>query len=412
MSQAVVQAAREVQQVQNRFRNLGGKFVEGLQIVEAKNQKRREEKEKRVQDALNRARKNARELDNNINTLGYSEAESQIIKDMSLEKTEKFYELQGQLSLFDNPRSPEAQELVNEMNGIRNWFTNVEKQQKQRLIQRTQYNSDLGDEDSSGISVASQNQTFAANAETINLGSFSAIDPVTGEFLWGEEGNYMRLAAGSEYIMNPGKLFALIDKHEAMATSKTQPLTSGQVNLAVKRFKKLIDNKNALASLLASDNPIAEAYGPDLQSRFDKAYEADDQDALDAIIEEIAAGYETRLREINNDHIAEIKANQNPNPPNTGATIRPELQGAYKQMEDLQNEIMSRPIAPGVEEPAELTTGAKTWSVGPKDNPSKIRVKLDPQLRKWVYFDASNNIRAEYDSIEELTKAYPSLFFK
>ena len=315
MSQAVVQAAREVQQVQNRFQNLGGKFAEGLQIVEAKAQKRREAKEKLVQQSLNRARKNAKALDNNINTLGFSEEETQIIKDMSLEKTEKFYALQGQLAQFDNPSSPEAQELVNEMNGIRNWFTNVEKQQKQRLGQREQYNSDLGDDDSSGISIASQNQTFANNAEMINLGSFSTIDPVSGEFLWGEEGGYMGLASGAEYIMNPGKLFELIDKHEAQATAKNQPLTSGQVNLAVKRFKKLIDNKNSLASLLASDNPVAEAYGSDLQDRFDKAYEANDEEALEAIAEEVAKGYETYLTGINNKHVAEIKANQDPGKP-------------------------------------------------------------------------------------------------
>lgn len=95
-----------------------------------------------------------------------------------------------------------------------------------------------------------------------------------------------------------------------------------------------------------------------------------------------------------------------------GAAIRPELQGSYKEMKDLQDQVMSAPITPGVTEAPEFTGGAKTWSVGPKDNPSKIRIKLDPQKRKWVYFDAGSNVRAEYDSIEELTKAYPSLFFK
>lgn len=312
MSQAVVQAVREVQEIQNRFQNQGGQFAKGLQIVEAKAQERRKRREKQVQQSLNRARKYAKKLDNNINTLGYSEEETQIIKDMSLQKTNQFYALQGQLAQFDNPSSPEAQEIVNEMNGIRNWFTNVEKQQKQRLSQREQYNLDLGDKNSAGISIAPQNQTFADNAATINLGSFSAIDPASGEFLWGEKDNYMRLASGAEYIMNPGELFELIDKHEEMATAKKQPLTTGQVNLAVRRFSNLIDDKNALAGLLASDNPVAEAYGPDLQDRFDRAYEADDQEALDAIAEEVARGYETYLKGINNEHVAELKSQEDP----------------------------------------------------------------------------------------------------
>ena len=320
MSQAVVQAVREVQQVQNRFQNLGGQFAKGVQIVEAKAQKRRQQRERAVQQSLNRARKYARNLDNNINTLGYSAEETQIIKDMSLQKTNQFYALQGQLAQFDNPSSPEAQEIVNEMNGIRNWFTNVEKQQKQRLSQREQYNIDLGDKNSAGISIAPQNQTFAENAATINLENFSTIDPVSGEFLWGEKGNYIGLASGAEYIMNPGELFELIDKHEEMATAKKQPLTTGQINVAVRKFENLINDKNAIAGLLASDNPVAEAYGPDLQNRFDEAYEANDEEALKAIAEELSQGYRTRLKEINNEHVAELARNEEPNDPTDNRT--------------------------------------------------------------------------------------------
>lgn len=319
MSQAVVQAAQQVAQVQNRFQNLGGQVAKGMQIVDDKVQKMRAAKEKAVRDRLRESRRKIKELDNNINTLGYSDDETTIIKNMSVEKTDRFYELQGQLSLFENPRSPEAQKLVDEMNGIRNWFTNVDAQQKQRLKQREKYNADLGeDEDSSGISTAGQNEVFAKNAELINTGSFTAIDPVSGEFLWGEQGSYMGLASGTEYFMQPGELFSLIEKHEEMALSKSQPLTTGQVNLAVKRFTKKLEDAKAMAAFLG-DNPIGDAYGEDLQQRFDQAYDMEDGEekdqALDVIRQEIAKGYETYLKEKNSDHIEELKANEEPDTP-------------------------------------------------------------------------------------------------
>lgn len=319
MSQAVVQAAQQVAQVQNRFQNLGGQIAKGMQIVEAKNQKIRAAREKAVRDRLRESRRKIKELDNNINTLGYADDEITIIKNMSVEKTDRFYALQNQLSQFENPRSPEAQKIVDEMNGIRNWFTNVAAQQKQRLKQREQYNADLGtDEYSSGISEAGQNKVFSDNAELINTGNFTAIDPVSGEFLWGEEGGYMGLASGTEYFMQPYELFKLIEDNEEMVLAKKEPLTTGQVSYAVKKFKKLLEDPKAMASLLA-DNPIAEAYGEDLQQRFDQAYDMEDSEerdqALDAIRDEIANGYETYLKEKNSDHIAELKANEEPDTP-------------------------------------------------------------------------------------------------
>lgn len=319
MSQAVVQAAQQVAQVQNRFQNLGGQVAKGMQIVDDKVQKMRAAKEKAVRDRLRESRRKIKELDNNINTLGYSDDETTIIKNMSVEKTDRFYELQGQLSLFENPRSPEAQKLVDEMNGIRNWFTNVDAQQKQRLKQREQYNADLGeDEDSSGISGAGQNKVFSDNAELINTGSFTAIDPVSGEFLWGEQGGYMGLASGAEYFMQPEGLFKLIEDHEQMAVSKDKPLTTHQVNFAVKRFMKKLESPKEIAAFLG-DNPIGDAYGPDLQQRFDQVYDMEDGEekdqALDAIKEELRKGYETYLKEKNSDHIEELKANEEPDAP-------------------------------------------------------------------------------------------------
>lgn len=337
MSQAVVQAAQQVAQVQNRFQNLGGQVAKGMQIVEAKNQKRRAAREKAVRDRLKESRRKIKELDNNINTLGFSDEETKIIKDMSVKKTDRFYELQGELAQFENPRSREAQEIVDEMNNIRNWFTNVNNQQKQRVKQREDYKEDL----EAGLSSAAQNKIYADNAQIINTGSFTAIDDVSGEFLWGEPGSYMGLASGTEYFMNPGELFELIDQNHDMATkNRTQPLTSGQVDRGVTKFRDLVEDKNTLAALLASGNPVAKAYGNDLREKFEEAYESGDEEALKEVTDQVVQGYETYLRGINNKHIEELKANEEPDAPSDNR-VGAEKSDAYyrrKTKKALQND--------------------------------------------------------------------------
>lgn len=304
MSQGVVQAAREVAQVQNRFQNLGGSFAKGVQVAEANKAARRKEKQKQVSEVLKRSRKLAGELDSNINYLGYSNEETKILKTASIEKADRYNELSSQLAQYESAAMPGYQDLVDERNAIQNWFNNVEKQQELRLAQRSNYDADL---DGKRISKAGQNLSFTENAETINHGSFTGIDE-QGMFQWGE----LTLKDGDKYFNNPGEALEYIQKEYSKVLEKKSLYSPEQLDMKASAFEEMIEDKNVLAGLMIEDGPFTNSFTDEMKERFDNAYEADDDEAIAAIAKEVANGYRTFLQEKNTNQVNFVKAQEDP----------------------------------------------------------------------------------------------------
>jgi hypothetical protein len=313
MSQAVVQAAQQVAQVQNRFQNLGGQVAKGMQIVEAKNQARRQAAKKATDKAIKDAVKYSKTLDNNINYLGFTDEETKILKDESLKYTTRFYEVTNMLNNITDQTTDQAQALVNERNDIKNWFKNVNNQQKTRVKGR-----DIFNENEKSISSAPQNLSNINDASTVNNQSFTTISPL-GEFEWSrEDGRVLKLEDGNKYFLNPDELFALTQSHYDKAHAKSLAFSPGQINGLQNEFELALSDKNTFAGFIGDSRlqdieDAIEGAAPGIIDRFEEAYDSDDAEAYKKVVEEMGGLYRNYLEGLNNDHVAAVQG-QKPKP--------------------------------------------------------------------------------------------------
>ena len=314
MSQAVVQAAQQVAQVQNRFQNLGGQIAKGMQTVQAKNQARRQAAKKATDKAIKDAVKYSKTLDNNINYLGFTDEETKILKDESLKYTTRFYEITNMLNNLKDQTTDQAQALVNERNDIKNWFKNVNNQQKARVKGRDVFN-----ENESSISRAPQNQSNINNASVVNNQSFTSISTL-GEFEWPQEdGRVLKLEDGNKYFLNPDELFAITQSHYDKAHAKSLAFSPGQIQGLQNEFELALSDKNTFAGFIGDPRlqdieDVIEGASPGIIDRFEEAYDSDDKDAYANIVEEMGGLYRNYLEELNNEHVAAVQG-QKPKPP-------------------------------------------------------------------------------------------------
>jgi hypothetical protein len=364
MSQQVVQAAREVAQIQNRFQNLGGQFASGLAIVEEKNRKRRQAAKKASAKLKKDAIKFSKNFDNSINYLGFTDEETKIIKDEAIKYTNRFYEITGMLNNFQDQTTDQAQALMNERNDIKNWFKNVNNQQKQRVKGQDKFKAD-----NNNISENPQNIQFQKDAETVNTRPFTSLSTL-GEFQWDQEdGRVLKLEDGYNYMLNPEDLHVLIKKHNDKAVAKNTPFTSGQIDGYVAEFENEILDKNVFAAFTGDPRmqvleDAFEAASPGIISRFEEAFDSDDPEDYKAVAEEISGLYRNYLTKRNNKHVAEVKA-MNP-PKNDGP----------KKDSDYITKI-NKSIEDGLPVKLGVFTGDFVWK---------------PNIERFVKVDSSGNV--------------------
>jgi len=335
MSQAVVQAAQQVAQVQNRFQNLGGQFASGLAVVEEKNRKRRQAAKEASAKLKNNAIKFSKNFDNSINYLGFTDEETKIIKDDAIKYTNRFYEITSMLNNFQDQTTDQAQALINERNDIKNWFKNVNNQQKQRIKGQDKFKAD-----NKNISENPQNIQFQIAAETVNTKPFTSLSTL-GEFQWDQEdGSVLKLDDGYNYMLNPEDLHAVIKKHNDKAVAKNTPFTSGQVDGYVSEFENEILDKNVFAAFTGDPRMQVlegafEAASPGIISRFEEAFDSDNPEDYKNIVKEIEGLYKNYLTERNNTHVAEVKA-MNPVKPKDGSGLTQTKREHLKVLPDLK----------------------------------------------------------------------------
>lgn len=296
----VVAAAREVQQVQNRFLNDAGSFMAGYNKVVAK----RKEREKTVQDSLARANQYMEKLDSNINLSGFSGDELKILKNASIEKKARFAQLSNELAQFPNTGSPEAQMRVDEMNEIQTWFSNVDLEQKKRLKSRADYAVDVK---SNNISCAGQNDIPVLKAELVNNASFNSISD-DGKFQWEVEGQPIGLDDGKSYFFNSADLFKFIDSEYDSAAKSKYAYTSTVLEQRANKFRGLLDDKNTIAGLLEEQSPLKPYFPESLINKFDEAYDANDETAMNEVRDEITNYFSTFIQDKSSASAKEIAA--------------------------------------------------------------------------------------------------------
>lgn len=279
----VVAAAREVQQIQNRFQNDAGNILAGYEST----RQDRKIKEQEAANQLKAANTYMDKLDSNIDFSEYSAEEQKLLKKYSFEKKNEYWELSGQLAGIANKGSAEAQEIVDQMNEIQNWYANVKSQNDKRAEGRANYLNDVNYYSKSGqnaVNIQNANAIYGGSEEGV-MNSFTDIDPKTGEFMWGD----LRLADGNKAFARPVEQINEILEMTVKAEESKDPYTPSKVAQKKAQVKQMLD-KNVLAGLMAGqDFPwLEESLRPDFKEAFDKAYEEGDQAAIDALADELA----------------------------------------------------------------------------------------------------------------------------
>lgn len=395
MASAIVEANKRLSDIQGAFQDRGEQFFKGYnKALETK--KKREEANKATQQRISDL---MRGFKNDIDLVGYSPEEQALVTNTVIGWRSEYANLASEAAKIQDKTSAEALAIKDKMRGIEQRMVSLKNNLDNYAAWKMDYKAN---HDAGFYSNAGSNDIALAQSETMLAYPISGITE-DGDLNWSQNEdlgtvsfkNYKEPFAKAQDKI--GEIAALAKPYRNQKTA----LTEGQKAEVSLKIDAILNDKNTLDSIL-SDSDMPAISTEDLDPENPESKNILKQRILNYVYNETGSLVSTDK----NDKGGGNKG------PRTTAIIRPEIQGSYKEMQDLEKEIMTTPITPGVTEAPEFTGGAKTWSIGPKDNPSKIRIKLDPQKRKWVYFDAGSNVRAEYDSIEELTKAYPSLFFK
>ena len=327
----------------------------------------------------------------------------------------EFNELANKVARIKDPSSEEYQNAVDRMNEIQREFTTL-------AGELSSYNQEkintAANFDANAYSKGVANKDLIVHKNIYGL-SETGMAPVSiqkGHLNFNVDGELVRYDKVQGLAM-PSEIPVKIVENAATFSGYNRALTEQEINAQSIYLDESLKDSTTLASVLfdyQTELPFPEIQKEFLEARENGTLEEKLPDLIARTKNIILTGFQDAALEGKAAYDARTAANK-PKTPATvdkSAGIRPEFEMSYNQMLDLEDKILNSPIGPGGRLDISVANANKVWSVGPKDKPSQIRVKIDPKTKKWVYFDASSNVRAEYNSIEDLTSAYPTLFFK
>ena len=386
----VVAAGRAVSAAKGGF--LGGQFMAGYdKSLETKKKKEAENKETqaRVNNLMG-------QFKNDIDVLKFKPEDQTLVKNTITQWRNGYADAANAASKIQDKSSAAYQEQVDIMNDYKNRMVNLKGNLDNLAAFKGEYAKNI---EAGHYSNAGANSMPLAQGETMVTSPIGSIND-SGDLVWGPGTGSVREGFSFQDYQMP------FEKATGLATAlgdiagnirkQTTPLDNLQKREIEEKVDNLISNPKALASLISdSDLPAFDFSNID----------PDDPNAKEEV------------RNLLISSIYKLQGSGVTKPTTPGATdkkagIRPEFEASYNQMLDLEDKILNSPVGPGGRLDISVANANKVWSVGPKDKPSQIRVKIDPKTKKWVYFDAASNVRSEYNSIEDLTSAYPTLFFK
>lgn len=316
MASGVVQAAREVAEVQNRFIDYTAPF--GAQVDKMKAEKAAARKAK--QDAnskhLTEANKYFRKL-KDVDYSDYSNEERKILKEWSDKKRIRMWELSNAYATYTNKGAAEAQAIYAEMTDIMNDFANVDAQNTSRIDLAKQYNVDVkgGEFGPDILSQAPQNNAALANTSMVTQKSFTSIDD-NGNMGWDMDGETISINDAGNYYTRSAELLSWAGKEMEQALKRKDPYTESDISFKQKQINTYLNADGALMGVIYDDY-FAEYINDDIKDRFDDAWEAGDEEALKAIKEEVAGMVSTAISEQASQAAETYKAN-NPSKPKGG----------------------------------------------------------------------------------------------
>ena len=327
------------------------------------------------------------------------------------ESRNEFNELANKVARIEDHSSEEYQNSINRMNDIQREFATLAGElttyNQEKINTADMFNQHTY---SDGWAMGHPKE-FALHKNIYGL-SEQGMSPVSiknGHLFFGTEDGEVRY---SNIKAIPGKATAAIEtvlSGAARASRSKVALTQEEINQQTYVLNQAFQDPNVFASVLF-DAPEGTLPLMQVQEEYIKARDNGTlEDVMPQLINDavgaIVNGYETTAAQSAQAYQDSQNTKKAPQPVKE-VTIRPEFKASFEEMQKFENKVNANPQA-------RLIAGrGKTWYLGPKDKPTQIRVKLDPATKKWVYFDARAAVRSEYDTIEQLTQAYPLLFFK
>ena len=389
----VVAAARRVSDTQGRFQDVGSQFMTGYnKSLEAK--KAREAKAK---EGIAKANALMGGFKDDIDYMSFTPEEGKLVKDQVVTWRNAYADLASKASKIEDKTSSEYQSLMDEMTGFKNRLVSLKNNIDGRQQLKADFKTDLDNYSTAGF-----NDEAIAKATVMAAMPFSGVND-RGELIWSDEGlgefsstGFKMPASNKSAKQAAANIFNEVERQ----SNARGPLTPALKESLRNKLDNSIGSKENLLSFIA-DNQFEIFKFDDLDP------ESDINELRETVLDRLINGLESTRGS------ALVKpAGTSGSATDKKAGIRPEFEASYNQMLDLEDKILNSPVGPGGRLDISVANANKVWSVGPKDKPSQIRVKIDPKTKKWVYFDAASNVRSEYNSIEDLTSAYPTLFFK
>jgi len=387
----VVAAARRVSDTQGRFQDVGSQFMAGYnKSLEAK-----KVREAKAKEGVAKANALMDGFKDDIDYMSFTPEEGKLVKDQVVTWRNAYADLANKASKIEDKTSSEYQSLMDEMTGFKNRLVSLKNNIDGRQQLKADFKTDLNDYSTAGF-----NDEAIAKATVMAAMPFSGVND-RGELMWSDGGLGEFSSTGFKMPASnkPAKQAAANIFNEVERQSNARgPLTPALKESLRNKLDNSIGSKENLLSFIA-DNQFEIFKFDDLDP------ESDINELRETVLDRLMNGLESTR----GSALAKPKT---PATVDKSVGIRPEFEMSYNQMLDLEDKILNSPVGPGGRLDISVANANKVWSVGPKDKPSQIRIKIDPKTKKWVYFDASSNVRAEYNSIEDLTSAYPTLFFK
>ena len=373
----VVAAARRVSDTQGAFQDRGGQFMTGYnKSLEAK--KEREAKNKETQTRVNGLMD---QFKNDIDVLKFKPEDQTLVKNTITGWRNEYAEAANAAAKIQDKSSPEYQQYVDIMNGIKNKMNNL----KGNLDNLAAFKGEYAKNVKAGhYSNAGANDMSLAQGEVMLQYPIGSIGE-NGDLMWNDE------AGGGEFGFQDyqmpfekatGLATALGAIAEPLLTQKT-PLNGIQKSGIREQVDKLLSDKNALASILSeSDLPEFDFSNIDPEDPNAK------QQAVDLIVNSIEG-----LR--GSGIVPDKKEEQD-----SDRMISQRLVPTYRAMMADQEAISE--AARGVT-PRQVNT---TYNLGTATRPFTVKATNDG----WTLEDESTGEVESYVSLKDLQISNPNLF--
>lgn len=373
----VVAAARRVSDTQGAFQDRGGQFMTGYnKSLEAK--KEREAKNKETQTRVNNL---MGKFKNDIDVLKFKPEDQTLVKNTIAGWRNEYAEAANAAAQIQDKTSPEYQELMDTMNGVKNKMNNLKGNLDNLAAFKGEYSKNIK---AGHYSNAGANDMALAQGEVMLQYPIGSIGE-NGDLMWNDE------AGGGEFGFQDyqmpfekatGLATALGAIADPLLTQKT-PLNEIQKSRIREQVGSLLSDKNALASILSeSDLPEFDFSNIDPEDPNAK------QQATDLIVNSI--------ENLRGSGIVPDKKEENKD----DSTISERLMPTYRSMMTDQKAITEAAI--GVT-PYEIN---KTYNLGTATRPITIKATNNG----WTVEDVSSGLVESYVSLQDLQISNPNLF--